>query len=51
MSWIDNNLIVGRMNNVAHTKEELMNRFKCEDCGKFNEFLGNKITKLENGAL
>ena len=43
VSWIDDNLIVGNETVVAETKKDLMDRFKCEDCGKLNEYVGCKI--------
>ena len=49
--WIDDNLICRSKENVANMKRKLIERFDCEDCGEFDKFLGNKITKLENGVL
>ena len=49
-SWIDDNLIVGSKEAVAHTKKELMSRFECEDCGELDEYVGCRITKLK-GAI
>ena len=43
ISWIDDNLILGSEKAVQETKDDLMSRFDCEDCGELNEYVGCKI--------
>jgi hypothetical protein len=45
LSWIDDNLIVGSKQAVAVTKQELMSRFDCEDCGELDEYVGCRLTR------
>ena len=40
MSWIDNNAIVGKEQDVLDLKKLLMRQFECDDCGPMNEYLG-----------
>ena len=49
-SWIDDNLIVGSKEAVSHTKEALMSRFECEDCGELDEYVGCRLTRTD-GAV
>jgi len=51
VSWIDDNLTVGSNTAVAKTKEGLMSRFDCEDCGELDEYVGYKITHIGNDAI
>ena len=44
-------MCLGNEKNVDLVTEELMERFDCEDCGEFDELLGCKITRLDNGGL
>ena len=48
VSWIDDNLIVGSEKGVKATKEDLMGRFDCEDCGDMDEYVGCLITRIGN---
>ena len=50
-SWVDDNMCLGDEKNVDLVTGELMERFDCEDCGEFDELLGCKITRLDNGGL
>lgn len=45
-SWIDDNLIVGNEKVVLATKNDLMSRFECEDCGEITEYVGCKIVRV-----
>ena len=45
LSWIDDNLIVGSKQAVSVTKQELMSRFDCEDCGELDEYVGCRLTR------
>ncbi len=45
VSWIDNNLIIGSMIAVEKTKEDIMERFDCKDCGNIEEYMGCKIVR------
>ena len=49
VSWIDDNLVVGSDEVVMHTKQELMSRFECKDCGPLSEYVGCKISFLPDG--
>jgi len=51
ISWIDDNLIIGCPEVVERTKKELMTYFECEDCGEMEEYVGNRLTRLEDGGL
>ena len=44
LSWIDDNLIVGSKQAVSVTKQALMSRFDCEDCGELDEYVGCRLT-------
>jgi hypothetical protein len=45
LSWIDDNLIVGSKQAVSVTKQELMSRFDCKDCGELDEYVGCRLTQ------
>jgi hypothetical protein len=51
MSWIDDNAIVGQESDIMNLKEDLMNQFKCKDCGPMDEYLGCTIEKLETTGI
>ena len=36
---------------VDKTKKDLVTYFGCEDCDKMKEYVGNKLTRLDNGGL
>ena len=36
---------------MAKTKEGLVSRFDCEDCGELDEYVGYKITRICDDAL
>ena len=44
-SWIDDNLIVGDEKSVSETKNKLIKRFECDDCGEIKEYIGCKIER------
>jgi hypothetical protein len=46
--WIDDNLIIGSKKVVEKTKEDIMERFDCEDCGDIEEYVGCKIVRTNN---
>ena len=49
--WIDDNLIIGNPEAVKIAKEQLTNRFECEECGELNEYVGCKITRPNKDSL
>jgi hypothetical protein len=51
ISWIDDNMIVGPSNLVLKLKRNLMERFKCDDCGELTEYTGNKIERIGEDAI
>ena len=51
VSWIDDNLLIGKSEAVAIAKEQLMSRFDCEECGELNEYIGCKITRPDKYSL
>jgi len=38
--WIDDCLIAGHQDGVKLAKEQMKQRFDCNDVGEFNEYLG-----------
>ena len=48
ISWIDDNLIIGCPEVVERTKKELMTYFECENCGEMEEYVGNRLIRLED---
>ncbi len=46
ISWIDDNMILGPSNLVMQIKNDLMKQFECNDCGRLEEYVGNKMTTL-----
>ena len=44
-SWIDDKLIIGSYRAVASVKNDLMDRFECDDCGKMKEYMGCKVER------
>ena len=51
ISWINDNMVIGTQEVVDKTKKELMTYFKCEDCDKMKDYVGNNLTRLEDGGL
>jgi hypothetical protein len=51
ISWIDDNMIVGPLNLVLKLKSDLMEQFKCDDCGELTEYIGNKIERVGEDAI
>ena len=43
-------MIIGSPEVVTRTKKELTTYFECEDCGEMEEYMGNKLTSLEEGG-
>lgn len=43
ISWVDDCLVVGTTEAVARAKEEMMNRFDCDEVGELEEYVGCKI--------
>jgi hypothetical protein len=43
ISWIDDNMIVGPSELVLKLKSDLMEQFKCDNCGELTKYIGNKI--------
>jgi hypothetical protein len=51
ISWIDDNMILGPEDLVMQVKAILMKQFKCNDCGHFKEYVGNKIKYVGEDAI
>ncbi len=51
ISWINDNMILGPSNLVMQLKNDLMQRFGCNDCGYLEEYVGNKIEYAGNDAI
>jgi hypothetical protein len=51
ISWINDNMIVGPSDLVFKLKSNLMDQFKCDDCGELTEYIGNKIECLGEDAI
>ena len=47
-SWINDNMIISTQEVVAKTKKDLMTYFEYEDCGEMKEYVGNKVTRLQD---
>jgi hypothetical protein len=43
ISWVDDLLTVGKASVVTRAKNDMMKQFECNNVGKIEEFLGNKI--------
>jgi hypothetical protein len=51
MSWIYDNAIVGKEQDVFDLKQLLMQQFECDDCGPMNEYVGCTIEKCKSGGI
>jgi hypothetical protein len=51
ISWIDDNMMLGPTDLVMELKKDLMMQFKCDDCGRLEEYIGNKIEYVGNDAI
>ncbi len=51
ISWINDNMILGPSDLVMQLKNDLMQRFDCDDCGHLEEYVGNKIEYVGNDAI
>jgi hypothetical protein len=51
ISWIDDNMILGPSDLVMQLKSDLMKQFDCDDCGKLEEYVGNKIEYVGDDAI
>jgi hypothetical protein len=51
ISWINDNMIVGPSDLVLKLKSNLMEHFKCNDCGVLTEYIGNKIERLGENVI
>jgi len=51
MSWIDDNAIIGKEQDVFDLKQLLMQQFECDDCGPMNEYVGCTIEKCKSGGI
>jgi hypothetical protein len=49
--WIDDKMIVGPSDLVLKLKSNLMEQFKCDDCGVLTEYIGNKIECVSEDAI
>jgi hypothetical protein len=51
ISWIDDNMILGPSDLVMQIKNDLMKQFECNDCGRLEEYVGNKIDYIGKDAI
>jgi hypothetical protein len=51
ISWIEDNMIVGPSDLVLKLESNLMEQFKCNDCGVLTEYIGNKIERIGEDAM
>ena len=51
ISWIDDNMIIGPTELVMQVKNDLMTQFECDDCGRLEEYVGNKIDYIGDDAI
>jgi hypothetical protein len=51
ISWINDNMIVGPSDLVLKLKSNLMEHFKCDECGELTEYIGNKIEQVSGDAI
>ncbi len=51
ISWIDDNMILGPEDLVMQVKADLMKQFECDDCGRLEEYVGNKINYVGDDAI
>ncbi len=51
ISWLDNNMILGPEDLVMQVKADLMKQFECDDCGRLEEYVGNKIDYVGDDAI
>jgi hypothetical protein len=51
ISWIDDNMILGPEDLVMQIKANLMKQFQCNDCGRLEEYVGNKIKLVGDDAI
>jgi hypothetical protein len=49
--WIDDTALVGYKKDFLNVKQDLMNHFDCEDCGRMGKYVGCTIQKLETGGI
>ena len=51
ISWIDDNMILGPTDLVMDLKKDLMTQFECNNCGRLEEYIGNKIKYVGDNAI
>jgi hypothetical protein len=51
ISGIDDNMVLGPEDLVMQVKADLMKQFECDDCGKLEEYVGNKINYVGSDAV
>jgi hypothetical protein len=49
MSWIDDCLVVGSVENVKDAKQKMINRFDCDVIGNMDEYVGCKLERNWKG--
>lgn len=49
LCYVDDLLIAGKRTEVERTKQAIVKRFKCDDMGQANLFLGMKISETAEG--
>ena len=48
LTWIDDCLIAGEAKGVATAKEQMKQRFECDDVGLLAEYVGCKVERNED---
>jgi hypothetical protein len=51
ISRIDDTMILGPEDLVVQVKADLMKQFECDDCGRLEEYIGNKIDYVGVDAI
>jgi hypothetical protein len=49
--WINDNMILDPNNLVMQIKNDLMKQFECNDCGRLEKYVGNKIDYIGKDAI
>jgi hypothetical protein len=44
-------MILGPEGLVMQVKADLMKQFECDDCGRLEEYIGNKINHVQSDAI
>jgi hypothetical protein len=50
LSWVDDCLVCGRPEGIKYAKQQLMDRFDCDEVGELKEYVGCKIEHDKEGG-